>query len=39
MAGEVSARGYGRAPREEVNGELLQVLSRMYWMNEDAESI
>jgi len=32
IAGEVKAREFGNAPKEEVNGELLQVLSRMYWM-------
>jgi len=35
IAGGVSAKGYGNASREEVNGELLQVLSRMYWMTGD----
>jgi hypothetical protein len=32
IAGTVLEQGYGNAPREEVNGELLQVLSRVYWM-------
>jgi hypothetical protein len=31
IAGSVSGDGFGNASREEVNGELLQVLSRMYW--------
>ncbi len=35
VAGAVSSQGFGRAPREEVNGELLQVLSRIYWMTDD----
>ena len=35
VAGAIAERGYGKAPREEVNGELLQVLSRVYWMTGD----
>jgi len=35
IAEGVNEKGYGRAPREEVNGELLQVLSRIYWMTGD----
>jgi len=35
VAASISGSGYGRAPREEVNGELLQVLSRIYWMTDD----
>lgn len=35
IAGEISVKGYGSAPKEEVNGELLQVLSRIYWMTND----
>ncbi len=37
VAGEVGATGFGPASREEVNGELLQVLSRLYWMTGDEE--
>jgi len=37
VAGGVSAKGFGPATREEVNGEMLQVLSRMYWMTADEE--
>ena len=35
VAGSIEEHGYGKAPREEVNGELLQVLSRVYWMTGD----
>jgi hypothetical protein len=37
VAGSITERGYGNAPREEVNGELLQVLSRVYWMTGDKQ--
>ncbi len=37
VAGEVGAKGFGPASKEEVNGELLQVLSRLYWMTGDKE--
>ena len=37
VAGEVGAKGFGHASKEEVNGELLQALSRIYWMTGDAE--
>lgn len=37
VAQGVGVQGYGNAPREEVNGELLQVLSRIYWMTGDEE--
>jgi hypothetical protein len=37
VAGSITERGYGNAPREEVNGELLQVLSRIYWMTGDKQ--
>ena len=30
-----SEEGFGKAPKAEVNGELLQVLSRVYWMTGD----
>jgi hypothetical protein len=30
---------YGSAPRDEVNGELLQVLSRVYWMTGDKKHL
>ena len=32
IAGDISESGFGSAPQEEVNGELLQTLSRVYWM-------
>ncbi|MCG8307112.1 MAG: hypothetical protein MI975_06930 [Cytophagales bacterium] len=32
VAEDIEEKGFGRAPQEEVNGELLQVLSRIYWM-------
>ncbi len=32
VASEVNQKGFGKASKEEVNGELLQVLSRIYWM-------
>jgi hypothetical protein len=37
VAGTVTEKGFGKTPQDEVNGELLQVLSRIYWMtgNED----
>lgn len=35
VAEAIGKSGYGKAPREEVNGELLQVLSRIYWMTGD----
>ncbi len=35
VAGSIQESGYGKASREEVNGELLQVLSRVYWMTGD----
>jgi hypothetical protein len=35
IAEGVKADGFGNATREEINGELLQVLSRMYWMTGD----
>lgn len=37
IAGVVGAKGFGHASREEVNGELLQALSRIYWMTGDDE--
>ncbi len=37
VAGVVNGKGFGNASREEVNGEMLQVLSRMYWMTGDKE--
>ena len=37
MAGDVEAKGYGKVPQAEVNGELLQVLSRIYWMTGNEE--
>ena len=37
VAGDVNESGYGRVPRDEVNGELLQVLSRIYWMTNKEE--
>jgi hypothetical protein len=37
VAASITGRGYGNAPREEVNGELLQVLSRVYWMTGDKQ--
>ncbi len=33
IAGDMDDPAFGNAPREEVNGELLQVLSRIYWMS------
>lgn len=35
IASDIDEEGFGRAPKEEVNGELLQVLSRIYWMTGD----
>jgi len=35
IANEVMDKGFGSAAKEEVNGELLQVLSRIYWMTGD----
>ena len=35
VVGGLEASGYGKASREEVNGELLQTLSRIYWMSGD----
>jgi hypothetical protein len=35
IAGTISAPEFGQASKEEVNGELLQVLSRLYWMTGD----
>jgi hypothetical protein len=35
VAGTVAAKGFGNASREEVNGEMLQTLSRLYWMKGD----
>jgi hypothetical protein len=35
IAGTINAPEFGQASKEEVNGELLQVLSRMYWMTGD----
>lgn len=35
VAGDIDEPGFGQAPKEEVNGELLQVLSRVYWMTGD----
>ena len=32
VASEINKKGFGNASKEEVNGELLQVLSRIYWM-------
>jgi len=32
VAKDIQEKGFGRAPQEEVNGELLQVLSRVYFM-------
>ncbi len=32
IANELKEGGYGNASQEEVNGELLQILSRVYWM-------
>ncbi len=37
VASEIKEKGWGLASREEVNGDLLQVLSRMYWMTGDME--
>ncbi|MEM9327583.1 MAG: hypothetical protein AAGA85_18090 [Bacteroidota bacterium] len=37
VAGDIQEPGFGSAPKEEVNGELLQVLSRIYWMTGDEE--
>jgi hypothetical protein len=37
VAGTVSEKGYGKTPQDEVNGELLQVLSRIYWMTGNEE--
>jgi hypothetical protein len=37
VASEIKEKGWGLASREEVNGDLLQVLSRMYWMTGDKE--
>jgi hypothetical protein len=35
IADDIDEPGFGNAPKEEVNGELLQVLSRMYWATGD----
>lgn len=35
IAGEINEKGFGSAAKEEVNGELLQILSRIYWMTGD----
>lgn len=35
IADEFAKEGFGNAPAAEVNGELLQVLSRAYWMTGD----
>lgn len=35
IANDIDEEGFGRAPKEEVNGEMLQVLSRIYWMTGD----
>lgn len=35
VAGSFGDTYFGNAPEAEVNGELLQVLSRIYWMTED----
>lgn len=35
VAGGFATKGFGRAPEDEVNGELLQILSRVYWMTGD----
>lgn len=35
VAGGFGANAFGNAPEDEVNGELLQILSRVYWMTGD----
>ena len=35
IANEIMGKGFGNAAKEEVNGELLQILSRIYWMTGD----
>lgn len=35
VAGGFGSAGFGNAPDDEVNGELLQILSRVYWMTGD----
>lgn len=35
VAGDFGAKTFGNAPDAEVNGELLQILSRVYWMTGD----
>ena len=35
VAGGFGANTFGNAPEDEVNGELLQILSRVYWMTGD----
>lgn len=35
IADETVEKGFGNAGKEEVNGELLQILSRIYWMTGD----
>lgn len=35
VADDVLEVGFGKAAKEEVNGELLQILSRIYWMTGD----
>ncbi len=37
VAGQVQRGGSGNSTQEEVNGELLQTLSRIYWMTGDTE--
>ena len=37
VASEIKEKGWGLASREEVNGDLLQALSRMYWMTGEKE--
>jgi len=37
IAQEIDEPGFGNAPREEVNGEMLQTLSRIYWMTGDEQ--
>lgn len=37
VAGDLGEKNFGKAPEAEVNGELLQILSRMYWMTGDVK--
>lgn len=37
VAGGFGKNSFGRAPEDEVNGELLQILSRVYWMTGEDE--